>query len=47
MTAIKVPQNKLIYEGGKNARGGVGSVIRRRRENRGIINVKERATKSY
>ena len=40
--AIDFPQNEKISGGGKNAgRIRVGSAIRRRRPNRGSINIKE------
>ena len=40
--AIEVPQNEEISGGKKNERRkGVGSAIRRRRENKGSINIKE------
>ena len=40
--AIEFPPNKKIYGGGKNGgRKEVGSAIRRRRANRGSINIKE------
>ena len=41
--AIELPQNEEISGGGKDGgRKGVGSAIRRRRANRGSINIKER-----
>ena len=40
--AIEVPQNKEISGGGKDGRRkGFGSAIRRRKANRGSINIKE------
>ena len=40
--AVEVPHNKEISGGGKNgARKGVGSAIRRRRENEGSVNIKK------
>ena len=41
--AIEVPQNEEISRGGKNGvKKGIGSAIRRRRANRGSINIKKR-----
>ena len=41
--AVNVPQNKEISVGEKNeGRKGVGSAIRRRRTNRGSINLNQR-----
>ena len=40
--AFEVPQNEEISGGGKGGeRKGIGSAIRRRRANRGSINIKE------
>ena len=39
---IEVPQNEGIFGGGKNGgRKEIGSAIRRRRANRGSINIKK------
>ena len=41
--AVEVHQNEEICGGGKNGgRKGVGSAIRRRRANRGSVNIKKR-----
>ena len=43
MMAVEVPQSEEISGKGKNGTGeGVGSVIRRRRANKGSIDIKER-----
>ena len=40
--AIEVPQNEEISGGGDNeGRKGVGSIIRRRRANRGSVHIKK------
>ena len=40
--AIEIPQNKEISGGGKNeGRKEIGSAIRRRKANKGSVNIKE------
>ena len=40
--AIEVPQNEKIFGEKNGGRKGVGSAIRRRRANRGSVNIKKR-----